>query len=303
MIRQVACTHTFKVSHSDKLLEFLLRKMQLSRNSVKGLLSDHKVLVNGKMTSQFDYPLAKDDEVKIARNPVRMQAIEKAVRERKPAANPIRSMIIYEDENYLVINKPNGLLSVESDKERNCAYGYAVDYLKEKDKKARPYILHRIDKETSGVLVFAKDIELHSKLKMHWSEDVQLREYIAIVSGKMEKESGTITSYLKENSSNMVYVSKDKNGKKSITHYEVLEANDDYSLLRVHIDTGRKNQIRVQMASLGHPIIGDDKYGNGIDPLKRLGLHASRLDFIDPSSGRTMSFKARTPKNFQELFN
>ena len=171
----VRYTYSWVIPHSTVLLDFLLSKIPLSRNSVKKLLHDRKVLVNGKPVTQFDYPLAKDDEVKIAKNPVRM---ENTVRlgKKKTIESPLIPMIIYEDDQFLAINKPNGLLSVESDKERLCAYSYACDYLRMKGASNRPYILHRIDKETSGVLVFAKDIKVHSMLRMHWNEDITLRE-------------------------------------------------------------------------------------------------------------------------------
>lgn len=291
-------TFCYKVNRSDELLNFLLGKMPLSRNAIKSLLTDHKVLVNGAMVTKFNYPLAKDDEVKISRFPIKAEPLKT----RKKADIDIKRLIIYEDEQFLAINKPHGLLSVQSDKERECAYGYATAYLQKKNPKGRLYILHRIDKETSGVLVFAKDIVIHSKLKGHWNDDIAMREYYAVVEGRMENKSGTITSYLKENRNNMVYVAKGKDGKKAITHYEVVKENDKYSLLRVCIDSGRKNQIRVQMASLGHPIVGDDKYGTGLGPLKRLGLHASRLDFIHPETKESLSLVAKVPQSFYALF-
>lgn len=291
-------TYSFKVNRSDELLNFLLGKMSLSRNAIKSLLADHKVLVNGNMVSKFNYPLAKDDEVKISRFPIKAEPIKIKAK----SAFDIKRLIIFEDEQFLAINKPHGLLSVQSDKERECAYGYATHYLQKKDPMSRLFILHRIDKETSGVLVFAKDIIIHSKLKGHWNDDITMREYYAVVEGRMAEKSGTITSYLKENRNNMVYVTNGKDGKKAITHYEVIKENNDYSLLRVCIDSGRKNQIRVQMASIGHPIVGDDKYGKGLGPLNRLGLHASRLDFIHPDTKESLSLVAKVPQSFYALF-
>lgn len=291
-------TYSYKVNRSDELLNFLLGKMSLSRNAIKSLLSSHKVLVNGAMVTQFNYPLAKDDEVKISRFPIKAQT----VKVKKDNGFNFKRLIVFEDEQFLAIDKPHGLLSVQSDKDRECAYGYATDYLLKKDPKSRLFILHRIDKETSGVLVFAKDIVIHSKLKGHWNDDITMREYYAVVEGKMDEKKGTITSYLKENKNNIVYISSGKDGKKAITHYEVIEENHDYSLLRVVIDTGRKNQIRVQMAHIGHPIVGDDKYGKGVGPLGRLGLHASRLDFIHPDTRESITIEAKIPYSFKQLF-
>ena len=298
----IPVTNVFTVRRSTELLEFLLARFEgrLSRNSVKKLLSDHKVLVNGAMTTQFNYPLAKDDEVKIAKNPVRTQPVKKVSAARQKETS-LRPFIIYEDDEFLAINKPAGLLSVESDKDRHSAYVLASEYLKKKDKNCRPYILHRIDKETSGVLVFTKDIRIHSMLKMHWNEDVTLREYIAVVAGVMEEKQAAITSYLKENQNHQVYVTSDPRGKKAITNYEVLKENGEYSLLRVTIDTGRKNQIRAQMDSLGHPVIGDEKYQNIPSPINRLGLHASVLEFIHPLTKKPMRFMAPVPEEFRKL--
>lgn len=299
----VRYTYSWVIPHSTVLLDFLLSKIPLSRNSVKKLLHDRKVLVNGKPVTQFDYPLAKDDEVKIAKNPVRM---ENTVRlgKKKTIESPLIPMFIYEDDQFLAINKPNGLLSVESDKERLCAYSYACDYLRMKGASNRPYILHRIDKETSGVLVFAKDIKVHSMLRMHWNEDITLREYYAVVNGTLEEKKGRLVHYLAENENNIVYITKNKKkGKKAITNYEVVKENEEYSLLKVTIETGRKNQIRVQMASIGHPIVGDDKYGDGKTPFARLGLHASELDFVHPETHETMKMKAPVPDEFYRLFD
>ena len=294
-------TAVFTVKRSDELLNFLLAKYEgkLSRNSIKTLLSDRKVLVNGSMTTQFNYPLAKDDEVAIAKAPVRTKPARRAAP--VPAVPSIKPYIIYEDEEFLAINKPAGLLSVESDKDNTCAYQMAVEYLKKNGAQARPYILHRIDKETSGVLVFAKDIRIHSMLRMHWNEDVTMREYYAVIDGHPEEETGRLVHYLKENQNHAVYVTKDPRGKKAITNYETVDSSKDYSLLRVVIETGRKNQIRAQMNEIGHPILGDDKYANIPSPIGRLCLHASVLEFTHPVTKKPMRFTAPVPSEFRSL--
>jgi 23S rRNA pseudouridine1911/1915/1917 synthase len=298
--KTIPVTHTFTVKRSDELLAFLLARFEgkLSRNSVKTLLSDRKVLVNGSMTTQFNYPLAKDDEIRIAKNPIRTAPVRKQA---TPAVPSFKPYLIYEDEEFLVMNKPAGLLSVESDKDPNCAYAMAVEYLKKKDPRARPYILHRIDKETSGVLIFAKDIKIHSMLRMHWNEDITKREYFAVVQGVMDEETGHLVSWLRENQNHLVYVAKDHTGKKAITNYQVSRSNGVYSLLRVEIETGRKNQIRVQMNDLNHPILGDDKYGLVPSPIGRLCLHASALEFIHPVTKKPMRFHAPVPDEFNTL--
>lgn len=308
-------TAVYKVNHSDELLEFLLRKCNTSRNNVKSLLVRKQVLVNGRVVTQYNFMLAKDDEVKLSKRPVKdgVAATQptKTARGAKVAAKPNFSLrdikIIYESDDLVAIDKPAGLLSVESDKEHECAYGYITDHLQRQDKNARAFVLHRIDKETSGVLLFAKDIKLHSMLKMHWNEQVQTREYYAVVEGTLEKKSDTLTTYLKENVNNLVYATSDPTGQKAVTHYEVLKENGQYSLLRVKIDTGRKNQIRVHMQTLDHPVVGDDKYGKKQDgtfvknPLERLGLHASALEFIHPVTKELITIRAGVPAAFRAL--
>ena len=298
-----------KVQRSDTLLEFLLAKCNTSRNNVKALLSRRQVLVNGSVVTQFDFALAKDDEVRVARDSVPVgEGIAKAAKpskqvKPKTAETPVPKVtVLYEDDDLIAVDKPVGLLSVESDKETECAFAQVLQYLQSKDKSLRPFILHRIDKETSGVLVFAKDIKIHSMLKMHWNELVSLREYYAVVEGVLEEKSGTITSYLKENKNNLVYATNDPTGQKAITHYEVVEENGEYSLLKVKIDTGRKNQIRVQLKAKGHAVVGDEKYGALKNPLTRLGLHASCLTFQSPITKELITFRAPVPAVFRALF-
>ena len=305
--KPIAYTAVYKVNRSDTLLEFLLRKCNTSRNNVKSLLARRQVLVNGSVVTQFDFPLAKDDEVKLAKTPVRGTEAKRAPtrtprKENKDSkANaPIR--IIYEDEDFLAIDKPAGLLSVESDKETECAFGYALAYLSAQGKNARPFVLHRIDKETSGVLVFAKNPKIHSILKMKWSELVSTREYFAVAEGVFEKKEDTLTCYLKENKNNLMYCTQDITGQKAVTKYTVVRENEKYSMLRVEIETGRKNQIRAQMENIGHPIVGDDKYGKPKNPLSRLGLHASKLVLTHLITKELITFNATMPPVFYSLF-
>ena len=301
-------TAVYKVNRSDELLAFLLRKCNTSRNNVKSLLSGRQVLVNGSVVTQFDFPLAKDDEVKISKKSVRGTTAPSPVKNKtkdprkQTQEKPQPIKIIYEDDDFIAIDKPAGLLSVESDKQTESAFSCVFEYLKQKDKRARPYILHRIDKETSGVLVFAKNPKIYSMLKMHWNELVTLREYIAVAEGVFEKQADTVISYLKENKNNLVYSTQDITGQKAVTHYEVRRQTQDYALLSVKIDTGRKNQIRVHLHSLGHAVVGDDKYPSNKNPLKRLGLHAVKLEFIHPVTKELLSFSAPVPALFMTLF-
>ncbi len=285
----------YPVNEPCELLTFLLKTFSSqSRNSVKSLLSSHRVSVNGAPVTQFNFQLTPKDVVIITKNP-----IKKKIRHNLP--------IIFENDELIVINKPSKLLSVPSDNEKgSTAFRMVNDYLQQKDKHNRAYIVHRIDEDTSGVLMFAKKEKIAHLLtdKDNWNQLVTKRGYYAVVEGVMEKPSGTIKSYLKKNAQNMMYSSKKAgDGQLAITHYKVIKSNDKYSLLDVDIDSGRKNQIRVHMGDLGHYIIGDDKYGQPSNPIKRLGLHAYCLELKHPVTGKKLSFKAPMPKEFNELFN
>ena len=285
----------YKVHTNIGLLEFLLETLKgKSRNNIKSLLSHHQVLVDGAPISQFDFELAKGDEVSISPTPVRKVQKEKS-----------KLDIIYEDDDFIAINKPSGLLSIASDKETGLtAYRLMTDHVRLKDKHNRIYVVHRIDKDTSGVLIACKNEKLRDTLQDSWNDIVKDRGYYAIVEGKLENKEGTIKSWLrKAETTNLMYSSrKPGDGKLSITNYKVIKENDCYSLLDVHIDSGRKNQIRVHMKDLGHKIIGDTTYGSEINPISRLGLHAYCLEFINPINKKKMKFKTRIPSEFEDLF-
>lgn len=284
----------YPVTKPCELLAYLFEIFpSQSRNSVKSLLSSHRVSVNGAPVTQFNYLLTPKDTVIITKNPIRRK-----LRHNLP--------IIFENDELIVINKPSKLLSVPSDTEKgSTAYRMVNDYLQQKDKHNRAFIVHRIDEDTSGVLMFAKNAKIAHMLtdKDNWNTLVQKRGYYAVVEGVMEKESGTVKSYLKKNSQNMMYSSKKPgDGQFAVTHYKVIKTSKDYSLLDVNIDSGRKNQIRVHMGDLGHYIIGDDKYGEPKNPIKRLGLHAYCLEIKHPVSGKLLKFTAPIPKEFEGLF-
>ena len=282
----------FPVNKNCELLAFLLETLKgQSRNSVKSLLTNHRVSVDGAPISQYNFQLTKGDVVIISKTP-----IHKKTRSNLP--------IIFENEEIIVINKPSGLLSIASDKDKgSTAYRMLTDYVQQKDKHNRIYVVHRLDEDTSGVLMVAKNEKLRDALQDKWNELVSKRGYFAIVEGQMKEKSGTVKSYLKKNSQNMMYSSKKVgDGQLAITHYKVLTENSDYSLLDVNIDSGRKNQIRVHLGDLGHHVIGDDKYGNPSNPIKRLGLHAYELDLEHPFTHKVMKFTAPMPKEFLTLF-
>lgn len=281
-----------EVKTECELLEFLLLTFKdQSRNSVKSLLSSHRVSIDGAPISQFNFKLYPGDVVIITKDP-----IKKKIRKDLP--------IIFENDEMIVINKPSGLLSVPSDKEKgSTAYRMVTDYVQQKNRRNRIFIVHRLDEDTSGVLMFVKDKKLCDLLQDNWNDLMKKRGYIAIVEGLMEEKNKTIKSYLVKNSQNLMYSSKKKGeGQFAITHYKVIKENENYSMLDVNIDTGRKNQIRVHLGELGHHVIGDDKYGNPSNPLNRLGLHAYELQFIHPVSKKVMTFSAPVPKEFDALF-
>jgi RluA family pseudouridine synthase len=282
----------FPVKKQCELLQFLLESFpSQSRNSVKSLLSSHRITVDGAPVSQFDFKLVPGDTIIVSSSPIR-----KKTRSNLP--------ILYEDSEIIVINKPSGLLSVASDNEKgSTAYRMLSDYVQQKDKHNRVFVVHRLDEDTSGVLMVAKNSNIQNKLQDHWNELVIKRGYYAIVEGKMEEPKGTVKSYLKKNKQNMMYSSKNpSDGQFAITNYEVIQESEQYSLLDVSIETGRKNQIRVHLGDLGHYVIGDDKYGNPSDPLKRLGLHAYCLELKHPDTGKILKFTSPMPKEFSNLF-
>ena len=282
----------YEVKTECELLKFLLSIFpSQSRNSVKSLLGSHRVSVDGAPITQFNFKLYPKDVVIISSSP-----IKKKTRSNLP--------IVYEDDEIIVINKPSGLLSIASDKEKGAtAYRMLTDYVQQKDKHNRIFIVHRLDEDTSGILMVVKNAKLKETLTNNWNELVKKRGYYAVVEGKMEEKEGTYTSFLKKNAQNMMYSSKNKEGQFAITHFKLLKENDDYSLLDVNIDTGRKNQIRVHMLEHHHPIVGDDKYGEPSNPLNRLGLHAYELRIKHPFKDKIFTFKAPIPDCFLKLFD
>ena len=282
----------FIVKEPTELLTFLLEKLPaLSRNNVKRILANHQVAVDGAPISQFNFALAKEDVVIVSKNRITLKK-----RENLP--------IIFEDEEFIVIDKPSGLLSVASDKIKGrTAYRMLTDYVQQKDKHNRIFVVHRLDEDTSGVMMVAKNSEIRDLLQKSWANIVTSRGYYAIVEGQLEKKEDTLHHFLAENSLNLMYVTPNKKlGKECITRYKVISENKDYSLLDVHISSGRKNQIRVQLGHIGHYVIGDDKYGEPSDPLKRLGLHAYELTFMHPIKKKEYKFSASMPEDFKKLF-
>lgn len=280
------------VKSNNELLKFLFEKMpDRSKKAVKAMLGRGQVFVNDASITQFDTALSPGDVVEI-----RTSAPNKKVQ--------IRGLrILHEDEHVIVIDKDAGLLSIASNKDNtNTAYRLLSDYVKNVHPRNRIFVVHRLDRETSGVMVFAKSKEVQQKLQNNWKQSVRERSYIALVEGTVY-ESGTIKSWLTEDQTLKMHSSdRENNGQKAITHYEVLKSNRVCSLLKVSLETGRKNQIRVHMESLGHPVVGDKKYGAKTNPFRRIGLHAHALSFTHPVTKEQLRFESDIPKPFLLTF-
>lgn len=273
------------VESETTLLPFLLEHVKgISRNSVKNLLTRRQVLVQGRPVTRHDHPLTPGTKVELL----------------APGSKAPPFPILYEDDDLLVVDKPAGLLTVATEKEKNkTAYRMASDYLKGRGQKV--FIVHRLDKDTSGVLIFAKSENVKRAWQDNWDVLVQRRAYLALVEGVPKVPEGMIRSYLKETQTHLVYSVEHPGpgAKEAITSYRLLARKGELSLLEVELATGRKNQIRVHMKELGCPVTGDKKYGAKLDSLGRLGLHACEVRAVDPFTKKLMTFTAPAPKGFR----
>lgn len=266
----------YKVIEEDTLLEFLYKNIKNSKNSIKNLLKNGMIFVNEKQIVKFDYKIYPNQIISI----------------RNKIENKID--VLYEDKYIVVINKPHNLLTVGTEKEKeNTAYHLISTYLKEKNKTAKVFIIHRLDKETSGTLVFAKDEKTKQLFQENWEELVKTRGYIATVEGHVTKKEGIIHTWLEENKNGFVYSNKNKQGKEAITEYKVIKEKENRTIIDIKLKTGRKNQIRVHMKELGNVIVGDKKYGSTIK--SRLLLHCYILEFIHPITKKMISIKTKIP--------
>ena len=274
-------------------MEFLIAQMpNRSRNKIKFLLGNKQVLVDGQVISQFNHPLTPGQQVEISKERV------------QPEKKSREYTIVFEDDDLIVIEKQAGLLSIATEKEKRAtAYSLLSNHVKKQNRDNKIFVVHRLDRETSGLMLFAKSESVKRRLQDSWNDTIIERSYIAVVEGAVEKPKGVITSYLVEGKTFKVHSSQDsKRGKKAVTNYKMLKKNKGYSLLKVNLETGRKNQIRVHMQDIRHSIVGDKKYGASGNPLKRLGLHAQQLSFIHPASGEKLNFEAKIPGVFLRLF-
>jgi len=278
-----------QVLQPAELMSFLLDRMpEQSRSNIKSLLTRGQVWVDGEAVKQYNHPLQAGQEVMVNWSWERGQAADKGL------------PILYEDEDLIVVNKDAGLLSMSTSKEnRHTAYAHLSEYVKQHDEDNKIFIVHRLDRETSGLMMFAKSAKIQEVLQKKWADAVLCRRYYALVEGYVEKEQNTIQTWLHEHPKSLkVYVSKPGEGVEATTHYKIIDGSRFYTLLDVELETGRKNQIRVHMQHMGHPVTGDAKYGAKRNPMKRLGLHAAELTFVHPVTRQTHSFKTAVPPAF-----
>lgn len=261
------------------------------RTSIKALMKYNQVALNSMPTSQFDQPVHAGDMLSV--NFTRPFVV---------FSHP-RIKLVYEDNDIIVINKGSGILSVSTDNVKDgTAYSILRDYLKKKDPRLMLFVVHRLDRDTSGLMMFAKNVEAKEAMQHNWNNMVLGRRYVAVVEGKVEQEEGVVKSYLAETSQFEVYSTQNPDeGQLAITRFKRQQCNNGYSLMELSLDTGRKNQIRVHMKDLGHPIVGDRKYGAKASPIHRLGLHARTLHFAHPVTKKEMLFETPIPSRFLSL--
>ena len=282
----------YTVEHDDTLLNYLYTLFgDKSRTTVKSYLVHRQVAVNDMPVTQFDTLLHAGDELKI-----NFKAGFSVFKHN-------RLRLVYEDEYILVIDKGYGLLSMSTERiKTGTAYSILSDYVKSQNPENRLFIVHRLDRDTSGLMMFAKSKGIQEQMQHNWHNMVLERKYVAVVEGQMEQPEGMVRSYLAENSAYQVYSTDNpEEGQLAITRYKVLSSNKHFSLVELNLATGRKNQIRVHMHDLGHSIAGDRKYGAHGSPLGRVALHAYKLRFAHPVTRKAMNFETPIPPRFLSI--
>lgn len=282
----------FGVDEEQGLLDFLLANAKESRTKVKATLKGRGVKVDGKTITQFDFRL--------------MPGMKVSVSKTKRNQNVLKNRfvkIVYEDRWLVVVEKAPGILSMAAGHSSLNVKAVLDDYFHKSRQNCRAHVVHRLDRDTSGLMVYAKDMETEQILEHNWHDIVYDRRYVAVVSGEIVEEGGIVASWLKDNKAFVTYSSPvDNGGKYAVTHFRVLDRTTDHSLVEFKLETGRKNQIRVHSADIGHPVCGDVKYGNGDDPLHRLCLHAYVLCFFHPVTRERMEFEMPVPSAFRSMF-
>ncbi len=283
----------FTVHSETTLMEFIMAAMSgISRNRAKDILAGHGVSVDRRETTRFDEPLHPGQVVRISKHKRSTQLQNHYVK------------IVYEDKDLVVIEKAEGILSMPATAKQYSAKQVLDEYFEKRHFKCTAHTVHRLDRETSGLMMFAKNLETAQILEDNWHDIVYDRRYVAVVSGCVEQEGGTVENWLKDNKAYITFSSPEDpgGGKYAVTHYRTLKRTSHCSLVELKLETGRKNQIRVHMKDIGHPVCGDRKYGDGFDPIGRLCLHAYRLNFYHPRTGERMDFETPFPAQFLKLF-
>lgn len=285
---------SYTIEKKDTLLASLLTNIpHKKRKILKAVLKDRQVSVDGETVTQFDHALLPGQQVEVL--------WDRIIQEKHPR----ELNIIYIDQDLIIINKPAGLLTIATDKEkRRTAYSMLSNYVKTEDPENKIFIIHRIDRETSGLLMFARSEHIKREIQETWNTTISQRTYVGVVEGAVTQPEGTITSWLTESKAFIVYSSQNPQlGKNAVTHYKMVEGNSNFSLLQINLETGRKHQIRVHMQDIKHPIVGDKKYGSSCNPLGRMGLHAQVLAFTHPRTGEAHRFDTGIPKQFLKKFH
>lgn len=285
---------TYSVKSDCTVEEFFDRQMQgKSRTARKQLLSRGALRIGRRVLKRLDDLILAGSTITVSPRPAPTFVMPQGLR------------VVYEDDWLLVAHKDAGLLTIATENEKeHTAFAYLSAYLKFYDKSAKVFIVHRIDRWTSGLLLFAKDETAQSILRTHWDEMVLSRRYVAVVEGRMPQLEGSVTTWLTEDpKTTRVMVSRPGVGKRAVTHYRVIDETDEMSLLELELETGRKNQIRVHMRHIGHAVVGDQKYGSHLDPIGRLCLHARQIEFEHPMTGQVLNFETKIPAEFLQLFN
>lgn len=282
----------YEVMQDDTLLNFLLNNVKESRSKIKATLQGRGIKVNGKAVTQFDFPVAKGTKIDVSKT--------------KRNNDKLKSRyvkIVYEDQYLVVIEKNIGILSMAAGHKSLNVKAVLDDYFKKSRQRCTAHVVHRLDRDTSGLMIYAKDMETEQILEHNWHDIVFDRRYVAVLSGEMEEDEGTIENWLKDNKAYVTYSSPvDNGGKYAITHFRTLDRTTEHSLVEFKLETGRKNQIRVHSADMNHPVCGDVKYGNGDDPIHRLCLHAYMLCFYHPVTHQPMEFQTMIPAQFRHIF-
>ena len=281
----------YVVNDEAPLLEWLIANIKGSRSKIKATLQGRGIKVNGKCVTQFDFPLQKGMKIAVSQTKKNDQFKSRYVK------------LVYEDRWLVVVEKNIGILSMAAGHKSLNVKSVLDNYFQKTGQKCRAHVVHRLDRDTSGLMVYAKDMETEQIFEHNWHEIVYDRRYVAVVSGEMAENEGTIANWLKDNKAYVTYSSPvDNGGKYAVTHFRVLDRTTEHSLVEYQLETGRKNQIRVHSADMGHPVCGDTKYGNGDDPIHRLCLHACVLCFWHPITRERMEFDTPVPTSFRQIF-